>query len=257
MSVMYMRSFFALTKSVYRSVPQRRRLERLLEQAAFALGVTFALSPWVATGPAPYALYLCAGLAAWYCFKEMLYDLPMRPARFSAYLRPHAAAQAPKLIAAQVLCTMPTLLLWLLCSLTLGAMYALPIRPVLLPYVLLCCIFNGLMQGALLLAFLPLFEAGAQTGFEITLPLLFWTAPIAWPLTSTDAVFVFAARLNPLYYLAQITRAMAGATAMPDAAHTWAFWGATSLVGVAGGLCLYRVWGRLQPIGVPIQPNQK
>lgn len=220
------------------------RLERLLEQAVLAVFLCLALSAWIGVDGAPYASFLLGGLAPWFYFREILTDLPQQPSLLAAAWRRQGIS--PIYIPVnQAIAALPTLLIWTGIALAVHALQAGAYgNLILLPYMLLCSLYNAVAQGMMISAFIPLMPGGAiNVGLSVTLPFLFWSTPLAWPYLSQGGIFELMMQLNPLYYLAEALRgALYGG--MPSLQHTLLFFLMTTGAGVLGYLLTKRVWAR-------------
>ncbi|MDL2257729.1 hypothetical protein LJC42_01035 [Eubacteriales bacterium OttesenSCG-928-K08] len=216
------------------------RLEQLLEQAIFCAALIFALNGRVDTGYFPYPLFLLYGIAPWFYFSEILHKLPGQPGAFRAYLnRNSPISLAPGL----AISALPTLLVWMCVCLVASLFYSMPMQGLkFLPYIILCNILSAAGQGLFICAFLPIAGNSTQNGLRIALPFIFWTAPIAWPFTSSSSMLLFLMRLNPLYYVAECSRAMLIDKVFPPTIHTLLFFAIVLGAGIIGLLLMKRTW---------------
>ncbi|HWR24491.1 MAG TPA: hypothetical protein VN366_13520 [Feifaniaceae bacterium] len=232
-----------LARALFRLADGRRRLFAFFEQAVTAVVLLLALRPFIAADPLPYAVFLFSGLAPWYYFKEVLFALFDQPARVRSLFGPdgYAPSWFP---AGQALAALPTLLLWTgVCILAAFLFRMPPARIWLVAYFIICNVFNAAAQGMFAAAFMPLFPGNAQEGLSVTVPFMFWTSPVAWPVARTlSGLPLFLMRLNPLFYLADCLRGILQYGALPPLEHTAIFFVSVAFVGVLGQLCLNRVW---------------
>ncbi len=234
---------FALTAALWRAADTNERLRRLLEQAVRAAVLAWALGGFMPTDGMPYSVFLFAGLAPWFYFREILYDSLERPRAF-LHLFDHQGYDPAWFAVCQAVSALPTLLFWTLVALLTALFAGMPLQNVwLLPYLLLCNVCNAVAQGMFAAAFVPLFPGVASVGLAVSMPFIFWTTPIAWPLASgASEIALFFLRLNPLYYLAEGMRGWLSAGVLPPLAHTVLFVAAAGAVGLIGLLCIRRVW---------------
>lgn len=238
----------ALTAALWRSVPVGKRMWRLLEQAARTLALAWALGGQIRTDPFPYPVFLLCGLAQWYYFREILQESLECSAQYSRLLCAWGADPALFSLA-QAIAALPTLLFWTaasaLTALALGIQLG---NGLILLALLLCSLFNAVMQGLLAAAFVPLFGQKAGDGLGVTLPVLFWTTPIAWPFSQMASETArFLMRLNPLYCLADGMRVwLTGG--IPSLNIAAPFFAAITVAGLVGLYCMRRVWRALPTV---------
>lgn len=235
----------ALTATLWRSFPAGKRIWWLTEETARAAVLVFALGSQIRTDPIPYPVFLLCGLAQWYYFREILQETLNSSMQYSRLLSAWGAA--PVLFSlAQAITALPTLLFWMTSSVLTALAYGIPFRNciallALIPFSL----FNGMMQGLFAAAFIPLLGRKAGDGLGLTLPVLFWTTPIAWPFAQTASETAhFLMRLNPLYCLSDGMRILlTGGTSYMN--FIAPFFAAAGVAGLIGMFCMSRVWRAL------------
>lgn len=238
----------ALTAALWRSIPAGKRIWRLMEQTARAAALAWALGGQIKTDSLPYPVFLLCGLAQWYYFREILQESLGGSAQYSRLLCAWGADPALFSVA-QAIAAFPTLLFWTAASALAALAFGIPIRNGLILLALLpCSLFNGVMQGLLAAAFVPLFGQKAGDGLGVTLPVLFWTTPIAWPFSEMASETArFLMRLNPLYCLSEGMRVwLTGGILSSNSAAS--FFAAAGVAGLIGLYCMRRVWRALPAV---------
>ncbi len=238
----------ALTAALWRSVPAGKRIWRLMEQAARAAVLAWALGGQIRTDPLPYPVFLLCGLAQWYYFREILQESLERSMEYSRLLCAWGADPALFSLA-QAIASFPTLLFWTAASSLTALAFGIPIRNGLILLILLpCSLFNAVMQGLLAAAFVPLFGQKAGDGLGVTLPVLFWTTPVAWPFSQMASETArFLMRLNPLYCLTEGMRIWLTGS-IPSFNSAALFFAAAGVAGLIGLYCMRRVWRALPAV---------
>lgn len=205
-------------------------------QAAAALFLFAAVSPLGAQSGAPYAVWLLAGLASWFYYENALLASANAYFVFAPLVRHDLCRSAlvpPARVAAALLHALP----WLLAALA-GAAAAGCLSPrwYLLPYCLLCGMAQGVAEGYFAAMFAPFFGRFVARGMRLTLSLLFWFTPVAWPAARADGLAA-AQWLSPIGYVVDATRACLIAGAPPP---TWQralwFWCAMAALAALGAL---------------------
>ena len=124
----------------------------------------------------------------------------------------------------------------LLCLAGAAAAGCLSPRWYLLPYCLLCGMAQGVAEGYFAAMFAPFFGRFVARGMRLTLSLLFWFTPVAWPAARADGMAA-AQWLSPIGYVVDATRACLIAGAPPP---TWQralwFWCAMAALAALGAL---------------------
>ena len=144
-----------------------------------------------------------------------------------------SALVPPARVAAALLHALP----WLLAALA-GAAAAGCLSPrwYLLPYCLLCGMAQGVAEGYFAAMFAPFFGRFVARGMRLTLSLLFWFTPVAWPAARAGGLAA-AQWLSPIGYVVDATRACLIAGAPPP---TWQralwFWCAMAALAALGAL---------------------